>query len=46
MNNLYGKAGYEKITRKLKKELSGMIRRYEDQEARQIIEQPVLPAAF
>ncbi|MBL7767784.1 MAG: sulfatase [Flavipsychrobacter sp.] len=37
MNNLYGKTGYEKITRKLKKELSGMIRRYEDEEALAII---------
>jgi arylsulfatase A-like enzyme len=46
MNNLFGKAGYEKITRKLKKELSGMIRRYEDEEARQIVEKAVLPAAF
>ena len=46
MNNLYGKAGYKKITRKLKKELSGLISRYEDQEALQIIEKSVLPAAF
>lgn len=33
MNNLFGKKGYEKITAKLKAELTSLIHQYEDEEA-------------
>ncbi len=36
MKNLYGQPGYEKITRNMKKELSKLIKKYEDTEAAQI----------
>lgn len=41
MNNLYGKKGYEEITRKLKEELLEQIRYYEDHDAERIFFQPV-----
>ncbi|PKV62942.1 sulfatase family protein [Pontibacter ramchanderi] len=38
MNNLYGQKGYEKITAKLRSQLREMIKKYEDDEARQLLE--------
>ncbi|WP_161890131.1 sulfatase family protein [Pontibacter russatus] len=37
LDNLYGKKGYEKLTANLKKQLDGLISRYEDGDARQIL---------
>lgn len=37
MNNLYGKPGYEKITKDLKAELLQLIKEYKDQEAERIV---------
>ncbi|QNE41960.1 sulfatase (plasmid) [Hymenobacter sp. NBH84] len=37
MRNLYGQKGYEKITTDLKKQLSSLIDKYEDDEARQLM---------
>jgi arylsulfatase A-like enzyme len=37
MNNLYGKEGYEKTTRVLKKELEALINEYDDDDARKIL---------
>lgn len=37
MHNLYGKKGYEKITRKLKAQLNKLIAQYEDEDAKQIL---------
>ena len=38
MNNIYGKKGYEKITAELKKQLSDLIKQYDDKEAEAILE--------
>jgi len=37
MNNLYGKNGYEKTTRSLKKQLKQLIGKYEDHEAKKLM---------
>jgi len=37
MNNLYGQPGYERLTRRMKKELVGLIKKYEDAEAAAIV---------
>lgn len=37
MHNLYGKKGYEKITKQLKSQLNALIAQYEDEDARQIL---------
>jgi arylsulfatase A-like enzyme len=37
MRNLYGQKGYEKITADLKKQLSGLINKYDDGDARQLM---------
>nr|WP_092099834.1 sulfatase [Pontibacter chinhatensis] len=37
MNNLYGKKGYEKITAKLRKQLDGLIQKYEDDGAKELL---------
>ncbi|OKL40062.1 sulfatase family protein [Pontibacter flavimaris] len=37
MNNLYGKKGYEKITAKLKKQLNGLLDKYEDDGAKALL---------
>jgi hypothetical protein len=37
MHNLYGKKGYEKITRHLKSQLNALIAQYEDEYAKQIL---------
>ncbi|TPE43913.1 sulfatase family protein [Pontibacter mangrovi] len=39
MHNLYGKKGYEKITAKLRKQLDGLIEKYEDEEAKELLAQ-------
>nr|WP_276496897.1 sulfatase [Pontibacter litorisediminis] len=37
MHNLYGKKGYEKITAKLKKQLNGLLDKYEDDGAKELL---------
>lgn len=37
MNNLYGKKGFEKITKQLKKQMNELIEEYEDDEAKEIL---------
>ncbi len=37
MHNLYGKKGYEKVTRELKSRLNTLIAQYEDEDAKQIL---------
>ncbi|MBF9252683.1 sulfatase [Pontibacter sp. 172403-2] len=37
MHNLYGKKGYEKITASLKKQLEGLIDKYEDEDAKRLL---------
>ncbi|WP_242921200.1 sulfatase family protein [Pontibacter liquoris] len=39
LHNLYGRKGYEKITGSLKKQLAGLIEKYEDEEAKQLLTQ-------
>lgn len=46
MKNLYGQSGYEKITRKMKKDLAKMSRKYEDKEAEEIMKQPISLKGF
>ncbi len=41
MHNVYGQKGYEQITVKLKEELKGLIREYEDEEAMQIFNKEI-----
>ncbi len=41
MNDLYGKKGYEKITAQMKKELLNQIDKYEDADARKLVNKPV-----
>ena len=41
MNDLYGKKGYEKITAQMKKELLKQIDKYEDDDARKLVNKPL-----
>ena len=41
MNDLYGKKGYEKITAQMKKELLKQIDKYEDDDARKLVNKPI-----
>ncbi|WP_290797954.1 sulfatase family protein [Flavihumibacter sp. UBA7668] len=41
MKNLYGRSGYEKITRKMKKELTKISKKFEDAEASEILKRPI-----
>ncbi len=38
MNNVYGKKGYEKITKQLKSQLNALIAEYEDEDAKKIMD--------
>ncbi|WP_253271470.1 sulfatase [Flavihumibacter sp. ZG627] len=41
MNDLYGKKGYEKITAQMKKELLKQIDKYQDEDARKLVNKPL-----
>ena len=41
MNNLYGKKGYERITANLKGRLKDLVKKFEDEDAAKMIDQPI-----